>query len=193
MTFDPSGVNEPPEKRSYMPPWTRSVSVPSEFSTTRSSGPGNERSPRLMSSFEPSLDHARGSPGRSLSWIRSAGVPPDVGFTAQIPSSFPYAIQPPTSERIPNSLASDAGEGVGDVTGDGSPDAAVVGFDVGAPTDASFEHEDAPRRRMAAASTHGINASTPTSRTFLMAPSPTARHQVCRFGGDASAGGADPL
>jgi hypothetical protein len=63
-------------------------------------------------------------------------------FTAQIPSSFPYAIQPPTSEKIPSAFASDAG--VGDVSGDGLSDAAVVGFDVGAPTDASFVHEDVP-------------------------------------------------
>src|SRR6266511_3006930 len=89
MTFEPSGVNEPPEKPSYVPPWTRSVSVPSEFSTTRSSGPRYDGSPRLMSSFEPSLDHARGSPPRSVSWTWSSGPPGPVGFTAQIPSFSP--------------------------------------------------------------------------------------------------------
>jgi hypothetical protein len=59
-----------------------------------------------------------------------------------------------------------------DVSGDGFPDAAVVGFDVGAATDASFEHEETPRRRRTAASTHGINASPPTSWSFLTAHHP---------------------
>ena len=103
-------VDDAPEKESCLPPRTSSVSVPSEFSTTSSSGPRYEGSPRLMSSFEPSLDHARGTAGpRSLSWIRSDGEPPDVGFTAQIPSLFPNAIQPRTSAKIPSS----AGVGVG--------------------------------------------------------------------------------
>src|SRR4029450_6398493 len=104
MTFDPSGVNEPRVIHGLRPRWTRSVSVPSEFSTW------SEPPPRFstgraqlwsagMSSFEPSLDHAMGSPGRSLSWTRSVGRPPGVGFTAQIPSVGPYALQSHTSDK----------------------------------------------------------------------------------------------
>ena len=63
-----------------------------------------------MSSFEPSLDQATGSAGRSLSWTRSGGVLP-TGFTDQIPSSFPYVIQPRTSAKIPSSVGPGVGAG----------------------------------------------------------------------------------
>ena len=54
-----------------------------------------------------------------------------------------------------------------------------VGLDVGAVTDASFEHEDAATTRMAAPSTHGINALLPASRSFDLVAHPPTRDTRC--------------